>query len=1186
MSKLILDYQIGSLLGKGGYGSVYKGVNIQTGEYVAIKQITLSAIPKDQIGGIMTEIDLLKKLRHDNIVKYLGYKKTKDYLYIILEFVENGSLQSIVQSFGRFPETLVRVYISQVLTGLLYLHDQGVIHRDIKGANILTTKKGHVKLADFGVAVDKREAQSESNSVAGTPYWMAPEIIELTGASPKSDIWSVGCTVIELLTQKPPYFDLDPMQALFRIVRDDHPPIPGDISGALRDFLMECFQKDPLLRIDATGLLKHPWIKSNTVIQTPITTDFEDVQQTIKQHNEEKAETINRLPRGFPVTKKPKPASPAPNYDDFSFEPEKPVKAPTPKKSPASRGKNKRFPKQPRRVEESPPIDDGDWDAIEIDSPKPAPKQTKSQKPKPTSTKPADDDVWDDDFATSKPVASKPTPSKSKTKPFTHPSKAAIQKSVDEDNWDDDFEPKSTKPPAKTPVVDEDNWDDDFEPVKPSKSSSKPFKKPSKAPKKSVPVQKIDDEDNWDDDFEPKSQKPAAKKPVVDEDNWDDDFETLKKPVKKHTPKPKPVANDDDGDNWDDDFDSLSITAKPQDPEEETWDDLEFPTVKHTPKPKANANDDDWDDFDLTPVRNSDDSSSSSLGGLGGIDFAAKLQQFNAPKDEESEEEDGFDNIFDEEDFQAGRDNFLALSNEVSQLLQLLAPSNDSDIIQSASSELILLFSENPYEKSRLIRRFGVIQILELLETTSTNNLYCIIQLVNQIVEGNREIQENFCLVGGIPTILHFADSRFPKDIRLEVARFVKLVCSGSSLTHQMFIACRGLPSLVGFLETSNYLSDKDLVFMATDGIQSVFELQSSTPKNDFCRLFIKYNTLKFLANALLNAIRDTNPDTEPYKCKLLDILLYFSAGDAIVKSKMADDTPGGVLGVLFTCVELLKAATTPTYLVTLVKSIKQLSTDSTTYTPLQNVGAVPRLVTLFKAPAHIVESQDLINQLVSSLYNLTRIDRVRQEQAARAGIIPHLKELIDKNSPLKQFALEILLDIGRTPGGRAELWKYDGVEYFLGLLTEVNWKVTALEVLASWLADERKVQNVISQSNNIAKLVNVFVATTGPMFVQLVSPILKVVQVSVVISKCISTNKEFVQTVLDNLLSPNHSANVRVNLMRILINLFENHPNAAMMISELHLDEIVKTLKEDRILFVQELASQLEAAFQAAGEM
>lgn len=86
-------------------------------------------------------------------------------------YVENGSLQSIVKSMGRFPESLVRVYITQVLQGLLYLHEQGVVHRDIKGANILSTKKGHVKLADFGVAQDKIAAASDSNSVKGTPYW-------------------------------------------------------------------------------------------------------------------------------------------------------------------------------------------------------------------------------------------------------------------------------------------------------------------------------------------------------------------------------------------------------------------------------------------------------------------------------------------------------------------------------------------------------------------------------------------------------------------------------------------------------------------------------------------------------------------------------------------------------------------------------------------------------------------------------------------------------------------------------------------------------------------------------------------------------------------------------------------------------------------------------------------------------
>lgn len=118
--------------------------------------------------------------------------------------------------------------MAQVLHGLLYLHDQGVIHRDIKGANILTTKDGMVKLADFGVAT-KATGLHES-SVVGSPYWMAPEVIELSGATTASDIWSLGCTVIELLEGKPPYHKLQPMPALFRIVNDDHPPLPEGAS--------------------------------------------------------------------------------------------------------------------------------------------------------------------------------------------------------------------------------------------------------------------------------------------------------------------------------------------------------------------------------------------------------------------------------------------------------------------------------------------------------------------------------------------------------------------------------------------------------------------------------------------------------------------------------------------------------------------------------------------------------------------------------------------------------------------------------------------------------------------------------------------------------------------------------------------------------------------------------------------
>jgi serine/threonine protein kinase len=145
------------------------------------------------------------------------------------------------------------------LLGVSFLHRQGIIHRDIKGANILTTRKGEVKLADFGVSVFLEEGAI--SSVAGTAYWMAPEIIELRGACEESDIWSLGCTVIELLTGYPPYFHMAPMPAMYAIVQNDLPPFPEGLSDALQDFLNKTFQKYIPNRGKAEDLLKHPFIK-------------------------------------------------------------------------------------------------------------------------------------------------------------------------------------------------------------------------------------------------------------------------------------------------------------------------------------------------------------------------------------------------------------------------------------------------------------------------------------------------------------------------------------------------------------------------------------------------------------------------------------------------------------------------------------------------------------------------------------------------------------------------------------------------------------------------------------------------------------------------------------------------------------------------------------------------------------
>ncbi|KAK9712272.1 Protein kinase of the Mitotic Exit Network [Basidiobolus ranarum] len=272
VSQIISQYQMGNRIGKGQFGTVYKALNLENGQMVAVKRMKI-ADHKEHIDSLMNEVDLLKSLSHPQIVTYEGSIRTDDSLYIVIEYVENGSMLKTLKDFGgRFPEKLVRKYALKILEGLMYLHDQEVVHCDLKAANILSTKSGNIKLSDFGVSLNLKLLESNltnvsaNPTVAGTPNWMAPEIIELQGASTASDIWSLGCTIIELLTGKPPYYDLMPLTALFRIVEDDCPPLPDNISNKLRTFLLQCFQKDPKKRPTARDLYHHQWLVEDRVV--------------------------------------------------------------------------------------------------------------------------------------------------------------------------------------------------------------------------------------------------------------------------------------------------------------------------------------------------------------------------------------------------------------------------------------------------------------------------------------------------------------------------------------------------------------------------------------------------------------------------------------------------------------------------------------------------------------------------------------------------------------------------------------------------------------------------------------------------------------------------------------------------------------------------------------------------------
>ncbi|KAH8996590.1 hypothetical protein EDB83DRAFT_2559153 [Lactarius deliciosus] len=236
-------FQLGNCIGRGQFGAVYRALNLNTGQMVAVKRIGLEGLKEEEISQLMREVDLVKRLSHPSIVKYEGMARDEN---IVLEYAENGSLGQTLKAFGKPNEKLVASYVD-------------VVHCDLKAANILTTKAGNVKLSDFGVSLNLRAMEREIKDVAGTPNWMAPEVIELKGASPKSDIWSLGCTVIELLTGRPPYGDIGNAMT----VEDDSPPIPERFSGPLVSFLKECFHKNPSMRPSAEQLFEHEWLKNH-----------------------------------------------------------------------------------------------------------------------------------------------------------------------------------------------------------------------------------------------------------------------------------------------------------------------------------------------------------------------------------------------------------------------------------------------------------------------------------------------------------------------------------------------------------------------------------------------------------------------------------------------------------------------------------------------------------------------------------------------------------------------------------------------------------------------------------------------------------------------------------------------------------------------------------------------------------
>eukprot|EP00756_Hemistasia_phaeocysticola_P006762 Hpha_TRINITY_DN13987_c0_g1::TRINITY_DN13987_c0_g1_i1::g.35961::m.35961 len=283
--KKTMRWKKGKYIGRGAFGEVCLGLNQDTGELMAVKTVMFNAKDKDiakRLQALQQEIRVMRQLTHPKIVRYLCTERQGEQVNIFMEYVPGGSIVSLLKEFGALSEATMRNYTRQILEALAFLHGENVVHRDIKAANVLVSVSGDCKLADFGTAVYMREisatprGKQDMAGMAGTPCWMAPEVVtESAPVGKPCDIWSLGCTVTEMIWAERPFWWLadNPIQMLNWLASEkevtlpDSDQTPQHVGDQCRDFCLLCLRRDSTKRPTANSLLKgvggrgHPFVE-------------------------------------------------------------------------------------------------------------------------------------------------------------------------------------------------------------------------------------------------------------------------------------------------------------------------------------------------------------------------------------------------------------------------------------------------------------------------------------------------------------------------------------------------------------------------------------------------------------------------------------------------------------------------------------------------------------------------------------------------------------------------------------------------------------------------------------------------------------------------------------------------------------------------------------------------------------
>jgi len=254
------------LIGSGGSGTVFLGYDSRPNakvKQIAIKKMVISQQPNKNV--VFNEITIMSLMNHPNIVNFLDAYSMEGILWVVMEYVDGCSLTEIIENnVGTINESLIAYITLKVLDGLIYLHNNKIIHRDIKSDNVLCGLNGDVKITDFGYSAQLSPGEDKRKSVVGTTYWMAPEVITAAESKydSKVDVWSLGIMLMELVEGEPPYMDKPALRALFLIVSEGRPPFknPKNMSDELKDFITICTHMNASKRPTAQELRTHPFL--------------------------------------------------------------------------------------------------------------------------------------------------------------------------------------------------------------------------------------------------------------------------------------------------------------------------------------------------------------------------------------------------------------------------------------------------------------------------------------------------------------------------------------------------------------------------------------------------------------------------------------------------------------------------------------------------------------------------------------------------------------------------------------------------------------------------------------------------------------------------------------------------------------------------------------------------------------